>query len=129
MPTINQLVRNRRANIAKRNKVPIFHLEAGNRCFDLRVPEEINRKIIDHVSDIHLTYSSIAREYLLSEGLPKNQIIKVGSPMKEVVSYYDSKIKKAKIACNKDTNKTKNKIFSNLIFLKLKSKILKIFKI
>ena len=82
---------------AKRNKVPIFHLEAGNRCFDLRVPEEINRKIIDHVSDIHLTYSSIAREYLLSEGLPKNQIIKVGSPMKEVVSYYDSKIKKAKI--------------------------------
>ena len=82
---------------AKRNKVPIFHLEAGNRCFDLRVPEEINRKIIDHVSDIHLTYSSIAREYLLNEGLPKNQIIKVGSPMKEVVNHYDSKIKKSKI--------------------------------
>lgn len=82
---------------AKRNKVPIFHLEAGNRCFDLRVPEEINRKIIDHVSDINLTYSKIARDYLIKEGLPEDQIIKVGSPMKEVLNFYDSKIKKSKV--------------------------------
>ena len=82
---------------AKRNKVPIFHLEAGNRCFDQRVPEEINRKIIDHVSDVNLTYSSIAREYLLNEGLPKDQIIKVGSPMKEVLKFYENKINKSKI--------------------------------
>ena len=82
---------------AKRNKVPIFHLEAGNRCFDYRVPEEINRKIIDHISDVNLTYSSIAREYLIHEGLPKDQIIKVGSPMKEVLNYYEDKIKNSKI--------------------------------
>tara|TARA_B100000989_G_scaffold252921_1_gene201235 strand:+ start:1256 stop:2383 length:1128 start_codon:yes stop_codon:yes gene_type:complete len=82
---------------AKRNKVPIFHLEAGNRCFDQRVPEEINRKIIDHVSDVNLTYSSIAREYLLNEGLPKDQIIKVGSPMREVLKFYENKINKSKI--------------------------------
>jgi UDP-N-acetylglucosamine 2-epimerase (non-hydrolysing) len=73
---------------AKRRKVPIFHMEAGNRCFDQRVPEETNRKIVDHTSDINLTYSSIAREYLLKEGLPADRIIKTGSPMFEVLEYY-----------------------------------------
>lgn len=72
----------------KRRKVPIFHMEAGNRCFDQRVPEEINRRIVDHTADINLTYSSIAREYLLREGLPPDQIIKTGSPMFEVLQYY-----------------------------------------
>ena len=73
---------------AKKRHIPIFHMEAGNRCFDQRVPEETNRKIVDHVSDINLTYSSIAREYLLREGLPADRIIKTGSPMFEVLSYY-----------------------------------------
>ena len=77
---------------AKRRKVPIFHMEAGNRCFDQRVPEETNRKIVDHISDINLTYSSIAREYLLREGLPPDRIIKTGSPMFEVLSTYLPKI-------------------------------------
>ena len=80
---------------AKRRKVPIFHMEAGNRCFDQRVPEEINRRIVDHVADINLTYSSIAREYLLAEGLPADQIIKTGSPMYEVLSYYRPKIERS----------------------------------
>lgn len=73
---------------AKRRKIPIFHMEAGNRCFDLRVPEEINRRIVDHTSDINLTYSEIARDYLLREGLPPDQVIKTGSPMREVLDYY-----------------------------------------
>lgn len=73
---------------AKRAKVPIFHMEAGNRCFDQRVPEETNRKIVDHTADINLTYSSIAREYLLREGLPPDQVIKTGSPMNEVLQHY-----------------------------------------
>ena len=73
---------------AKRRKVPIFHMEAGNRCFDQRVPEEINRRIVDHTADINLTYSSIAREYLLREGLSPDQVIKTGSPMYEVLHYY-----------------------------------------
>jgi UDP-N-acetylglucosamine 2-epimerase (non-hydrolysing) len=73
---------------AKRRKIPTFHMEAGNRCFDMRVPEEINRKIVDHTADINLTYSSIAREYLLREGLPSDMVIKTGSPMNEVLSYY-----------------------------------------
>lgn len=73
---------------AKRRKVPIFHMEAGNRCFDLRVPEETNRRIVDHTADINLTYSSIAREYLLREGLPPDQVIKTGSPMFEVLTHY-----------------------------------------
>lgn len=70
---------------AKKKKIPVFHMEAGNRCFDQRVPEETNRKIVDHISDINLTYSSIAREYLLREGLPADRVIKTGSPMKEVI--------------------------------------------
>ena len=73
---------------AKKRHIPIFHMEAGNRCFDQRVPEETNRKIVDHVSDINLTYSDIAREYLLREGLPADRIIKTGSPMFEVLNYY-----------------------------------------
>lgn len=77
---------------AKRRKIPIFHMEAGNRCFDQRVPEEINRRIVDHTSDINMPYSSIAREYLLREGFPPEQIIKTGSPMFEVLEYYREKI-------------------------------------
>jgi UDP-N-acetylglucosamine 2-epimerase (non-hydrolysing) len=77
---------------AKKRHIPIFHMEAGNRCFDQRVPEETNRKIVDHVSDINLTYSDIAREYLLREGLPADRIIKTGSPMFEVLNYYMPKI-------------------------------------
>ena len=73
---------------AKRRKIPTFHMEAGNRCFDMRVPEEINRRIVDHTADINLTYSSIARDYLLAEGLPADRIIKTGSPMYEVLNYY-----------------------------------------
>ena len=78
---------------AKRRKVPVFHMEAGNRCFDQRVPEEINRRIVDHTADINLTYSTIAREYLLREGLPPDQVIKTGSPMYEVLNYYLPQIK------------------------------------
>lgn len=78
---------------AKRRKVPVFHMEAGNRCFDQRVPEEINRKIIDHISDINMPYSSIAREYLLREGILPDRIIKTGSPMYEVLHCYMPKIK------------------------------------
>jgi UDP-N-acetylglucosamine 2-epimerase len=73
---------------AKRRKIPIFHMEAGNRCFDFRVPEEINRRIVDHISDINLTYSQIARDYLLREGLPPEQVICTGSPMREVLEHY-----------------------------------------
>jgi len=73
---------------AKKRQIPIFHMEAGNRCFDQRVPEETNRKIVDHISDINLTYSDIAREYLLREGLPADRIIKTGSPMFEVLNHY-----------------------------------------
>ena len=77
---------------AKRRKIPIFHMEAGNRCFDMRVPEEINRRIVDHTADVNLTYSDIAREYLLREGLPPDLVIKTGSPMFEVLAYYRAQI-------------------------------------
>lgn len=77
---------------AKRLKIPVFHMEAGNRCFDERVPEEINRKIVDHISDINLPYSDISREYLLREGIAPDRVIKTGSPMFEVLTYYRSKI-------------------------------------
>ena len=73
---------------AKRRKIPTFHMEAGNRCFDMRVPEEINRRIVDHTADINLTYSTIARDYLLREGLPPDMVIKTGSPMCEVLNHY-----------------------------------------
>lgn len=82
---------------AKRRKVPVFHMEAGNRCFDQRVPEEINRKIIDHISDINMPYSTIAREYLLREGLPPDRVIKTGSPMYEVLNYYMPEIQKSDV--------------------------------
>ncbi|STY27995.1 UDP-N-acetylglucosamine 2-epimerase [Legionella wadsworthii] len=82
---------------AKRRHIPIFHMEAGNRCFDQRVPEETNRKIVDHIADMNLTYSSIAREYLLSEGLPADRVIKTGSPMFEVLEYYKNNIEQSEI--------------------------------
>jgi UDP-N-acetylglucosamine 2-epimerase (non-hydrolysing) len=82
---------------AKRRKVPIFHMEAGNRCFDMRVPEETNRRIVDHTADINLTYSSIAREYLLREGLPPDQVIKTGSPMFEVLQHYRPGIEASRV--------------------------------
>lgn len=82
---------------AKRRKIPIFHMEAGNRCFDQRVPEEINRKIVDHIADINLPYSSISREYLIREGIPPDRIIKTGSPMYEVLHYYMPKIQKSDV--------------------------------
>lgn len=82
---------------AKKRHIPIFHMEAGNRCFDQRVPEETNRKIVDHTSDINLTYSDIAREYLLREGLPADRIIKTGSPMYEVLTHYLPEINASKV--------------------------------
>lgn len=82
---------------AKRRKIPTFHMEAGNRCFDMRVPEEINRRIVDHTADINLTYSSIARDYLLAEGLSPDHIIKTGSPMFEVLNYYREGIMASKV--------------------------------
>lgn len=87
---------------AKRRKIPIFHMEAGNRCFDFRVPEEINRRIVDHTSDINLTYSEIAREYLLREGLPPDQVIKTGSPMREVIEHYRAGIASSDVLARLD---------------------------
>ena len=87
---------------AKRHKIPIFHMEAGNRCFDQRVPEETNRKIVDHIADINLTYSDIAREYLLREGLLPDRIIKTGSPMYEVLHHYLPKIEASQILLTLD---------------------------
>lgn len=83
--------------VAKRRKIPVFHMEAGNRCFDQRVPEELNRKVVDHLSDINMTYSELAREYLLREGLPPERVIKTGSPMYEVLSHYRSKIEQSDV--------------------------------
>ena len=94
---------------AKKRKIPIFHMEAGNRCFDQRVPEETNRKIVDHISDINLTYSDIAREYLLREGLPADRIIKTGSPMFEVLNHYLDKILESTVLS--DFKLEKNKFF------------------
>ncbi len=82
---------------AKKRHIPVFHMEAGNRCFDQRVPEETNRKIVDHVADINLTYSDIAREYLIREGLPADRIIKTGSPMFEVLNHFKGKIEQSQI--------------------------------
>ncbi len=94
---------------AKKRQIPIFHMEAGNRCFDQRVPEETNRKIVDHISDINLTYSDIAREYLLREGLSADRIIKTGSPMFEVLNHYLPEIKKSEVL--KTLNLEKSKYF------------------
>lgn len=94
---------------AKKRKIPIFHMEAGNRCFDQRVPEETNRKIVDHISDINLTYSDIAREYLLREGLAPDRIIKTGSPMFEVLNAYQDQINQSEIL--KSSGLQKNEYF------------------
>ncbi|HLP36101.1 non-hydrolyzing UDP-N-acetylglucosamine 2-epimerase [Lacibacter sp.] len=98
---------------AKRRKIPIFHMEAGNRCYDERVPEEINRKIVDHTSDINMPYSSIAREYLLKEGFPGDQIIKTGSPMYEVLDYYKTKIDASEVVSRLDLEKEKYFVISS----------------
>ena len=98
---------------AKKNKIPIFHMEAGNRCFDQRVPEETNRRIIDHIADINLTYSSIARDCLLKEGLPIDQIVKIGSPMQEVLQHYMPKILSSKILEKFGLKKQKYFVFSS----------------
>jgi UDP-N-acetylglucosamine 2-epimerase len=114
---------------AKKRHIPIFHMEAGNRCFDQRVPEETNRKIVDHVADINLTYSDIAREYLLSEGLPPDRIIKTGSPMLEVLTHYlpnilnsdilnQLKLEKGKyfvVSAHREENISSDKNFYNLL--------------
>jgi len=116
---------------AKRRKVPVFHMEAGNRCFDQRVPEEINRKIVDHISDINLPYSSIAREYLINEGIAADRIIKTGSPMFEVLNYYSDKIESSNviqelnlesnkyflISAHREENIDSPKLFKNLIYI------------
>jgi UDP-N-acetylglucosamine 2-epimerase len=114
---------------AKKRHIPIFHMEAGNRCFDQRVPEETNRKIVDHISDVNLTYSDIAREYLLREGLPADRIIKTGSPMFEVLDFYKHKINSSDVlekfglekrkyfvvSCHREENLTTNKKIFNFI--------------
>lgn len=114
---------------AKRRKIPTFHMEAGNRCFDMRVPEEINRRIVDHTADINLTYSSIAREYLLNEGLPADMVIKTGSPMHEVLHHYLPRIESSDIlsrlslveneyflvSAHREENIDSDKNFSNLV--------------
>jgi UDP-N-acetylglucosamine 2-epimerase (non-hydrolysing) len=92
---------------AKKRQIPIFHMEAGNRCFDQRVPEETNRKIVDHISDINMTYSDIAREYLLREGLSADRIIKTGSPMFEVLNHYSPEINKSEVLKNLNLEKGK----------------------
>ena len=97
---------------AKRRKIPIFHMEAGNRCFDMRVPEEVNRKIVDSISDINLTYSSIAREYLLREGFPPDKIIKTGSPMKEVLEFYQDSIQSSNVLTRLNLAKHQYFVFS-----------------
>ncbi len=92
---------------AKRRKIPVFHMEAGNRCFDQRVPEEVNRRIVDHISDINITYTEHARRYLLAEGIRPETIIKTGSPMKEILEYYMPQIEKSEILKHLDISSGK----------------------
>ena len=92
---------------AKRKQIPIFHMEAGNRCFDQRVPEEINRKIVDHLSDINMPLTEHARNHLLSEGIESDRIIKTGSCMKEILNYYNEDISKSKVLTNLDLKSKK----------------------
>ena len=113
---------------AKRRKIPVFHMEAGNRCFDQRVPEEINRKIVDHISDINMPYSTISRDYLLREGLPPDRVIKTGSPMFEVLHHYLPKIERSEmldtlglepgryfvVSCHREENVDSDRNLSNL---------------
>ena len=98
---------------AKRRKIPIFHMEAGNRCFDLRVPEETNRLLVDNISDINMPYSTIARDYLIKEGFPPDRIIKTGSPMGEVLKYYAQDISKSKITSKLELEKHKYFVISS----------------
>lgn len=98
---------------AKKRQIPIFHMEAGNRCFDQRVPEETNRKIVDHISDVNLTYSDIAREYLLREGLPADRIIKTGSPMYEVLHHYLPSIESSEVLSRLNLEKGKYFVVSS----------------
>tara|TARA_B110000003_G_scaffold257544_1_gene275940 strand:- start:2642 stop:3769 length:1128 start_codon:yes stop_codon:yes gene_type:complete len=114
---------------AKRKKIPIFHMEAGNRCFDQRVPEETNRKIVDHIADVNLTYSTISRDYLLNEGISPDTVIKTGSPMLEVLNFHKNKIKESKIlsklkldtekyyivSCHREENVDNEESLSNLV--------------
>lgn len=114
---------------AKRRKIPIFHMEAGNRCFDQRVPEETNRKIVDHIADINMPYSSIAREYLLREGLPPDRVVKTGSPMYEVLHHYLPKIQSSQVlteleiepgkffvvSCHREENVDSDRNLENLV--------------
>ena len=97
---------------AKRRKIPIFHMEAGNRCFDFRVPEEINRRIVDHIADINMPYSAIARDYLIAEGIAPDQVIKTGSPMREVLEFYAPQIEASDILKTLDLKKDHYFIFS-----------------
>ena len=115
--------------VAKKKQIPIFHYEAGNRCFDERVPEEANRRIVDTISDINITYSKISRQHLIREGLSSNRVINIGSPMFEVISYYKNKIKNSKIlknlslkknkyfliSCHREENVENKKNFRNLV--------------
>lgn len=98
--------------VAKKYKIPTFHYEAGNRCFDMRVPEELNRKLIDSISDINLTYSENAKNFLLSEGFPINRVLNIGSPMKEVIKYYENKIHLSTILRKLKIEKNKYFLFS-----------------
>jgi UDP-N-acetylglucosamine 2-epimerase (non-hydrolysing) len=99
----------------KRRKIPVFHMEAGNRCFDQRVPEELNRKILDHLSDINLVLTEHARRYLISEGIRPETIIKTGSHMQEVIAYYMPQIKKSEIL-NKLSESKAEKILTEIMF-------------
>ena len=115
--------------VAKKKQIPIFHYEAGNRCFDERVPEEANRRIVDTISDINITYSKISRQHLIREGLSSNKVINIGSPMFEVISYYKHKIKNSRIlknlslkknkyfliSCHREENVENKKNFRNLV--------------
>jgi UDP-N-acetyl-L-fucosamine synthase len=114
---------------AKRRRIPVFHMEAGNRCFDERVPEEINRKIVDHIADINMPYSSISREYLLREGLPPDRVIKTGSPMFEVLHHYLPKVERSEVltrlglkplaffvvSCHREENVESDRNFQGLV--------------
>jgi UDP-N-acetylglucosamine 2-epimerase (non-hydrolysing) len=127
--------------VAKKYKIPTFHYEAGNRCFDMRVPEELNRKLIDTISDINLTYSESAKNFLIKEGFPINRILKIGSPMKEVINFYKDKILSSKILQKQEIKKNKyilisfhreeNLDYKNNLnnFITLLKKLIKLYKL
>jgi UDP-N-acetylglucosamine 2-epimerase (non-hydrolysing) len=127
--------------VAKKYKIPTFHYEAGNRCFDMRVPEELNRKLIDTISDINLTYSESAKNFLIKEGFPINRILKIGSPMKEVINFYKDKILSSKILQKQGIKKNKyilisfhreeNLDYKNNLnnFITLLKKLIKLYKL